>query len=71
MPDAPPRRRLSSPPLQRRRKCGQSSALRQFGVGSVAYLLIIALSFASPPTALVAHFAVAVFYIADRTAARA
>ncbi len=42
-------------------------ALMQFGVGSVLYLFTIALAFVSAPGALIAHFAIAVFYIVDRT----
>ncbi len=44
-------------------------AMRQFGLGSVVYLFTIALAFVSAPLTLVAHFAIAVFYIVDRTAA--
>ena len=45
-------------------------ALRGFGVGSVLYLLAIALAFVSAPAALAAHFAIAVYYVFDRTAVR-
>jgi hypothetical protein len=44
------------------------AAMRQFGLGSVVYLFTIALAFISAPAALAAHFAIAVFYIFDRTA---
>lgn len=47
------------------------AAIRQFGVGSVVYLLIVGLAFLSAPAALLAHFAVATFYIFDRTGAPA
>lgn len=43
-------------------------AMRQFGVGTVVYLVAIGLAFVSAPAALAAHFAIAVFYIFDRTA---
>lgn len=41
--------------------------LRQFGLGAVLYLLAIALALVSAPLALAAHFAIAVFYVFDRT----
>jgi len=53
-----------TPAIQRR-------AMRQFGLGSVVYLGTIGLSFISAPVALAAHFAIAVFYVVDRTAATA
>ena len=46
-------------------------ALRQFGLGSVVYLIAIGIAFVSAPAALAAHFAIAVFYIFDRTSAPA
>jgi TMEM175 potassium channel family protein len=49
-------------------KASQRRAMMQFGLGSVVYILTIALAFVSAPAALVAHFAIAVFYIVDRTA---
>jgi uncharacterized membrane protein len=45
------------------------SAFRQFGLGAVAYLGAIALAFVAPAAALAAHFALAVFYVFDRTSA--
>jgi len=43
------------------------SAFRQFGVGSIAYVVIALVSFASAQVALAGHAALAVFYVFDRT----
>ena len=45
------------------------ASMRQFGLGAIVYLFTIALSFVSAQAALATHFAIAVFYIVDRTAA--
>ena len=44
------------------------SAFRQFGFGTVAYLLLIGFSFVSAELALAGHFVLAVFYVFDWTA---
>jgi uncharacterized membrane protein len=43
------------------------SAFRQFGVGSVAYLALAALSFVNAAVAIAGHFLLAGFYVFDRT----
>ena len=48
---------------------GHQSAFRQFALGAIAYLLLIALSFLSAQAALAGHFALGVFYMFDRTVA--
>jgi uncharacterized membrane protein len=44
------------------------SAFRQFGLGSIAYAVLIALSFVNAEVALGGHFVLAGFYVFDRTA---
>ena len=45
------------------------SAFRQFGFGTVAYVVLIGVSFLNAELALAGHFALAVFYVFDRTSA--
>jgi uncharacterized membrane protein len=45
------------------------SAFRQFGLGSVAYLGLALVSLVQAQVALAGHFALACFYVFDRTAA--
>jgi uncharacterized membrane protein len=45
------------------------AALRGFGIGSILYLVTIALAFVNAAAALAMHFGLAVFYVFDRTAA--
>jgi uncharacterized membrane protein len=47
------------------------SSLRQFGIGAVAYLVLILIAFLNPLVALVGDFVLAVFYVFDWTAGRA
>jgi uncharacterized membrane protein len=46
------------------------SALRQFAVGSVAYLVLVAVAFINPVVALVGDLVLAFFYVFDWTAGR-
>jgi len=46
-----------------------ASALRQFGLGTVAYLALVAVAFVSPVLAFAGDFVLAGFYGFDRTAA--
>jgi len=45
------------------------SAFRQFGLGTVAYVVLVAVAFLSPWLAFAGDFALAGFYVFDRTAA--